>query len=224
MIHVVEGTREATVGRLRPLLRAVQEALVAGVAVSHAIHRQHSWQPAADPHLDRQLVRRHAMEQLRPWAASVGEQLTFDVGDSGSENFGLPMSGLIITTETDVARVWHSDDGELPPADTSALRTFYAQTPTTQLALHGLSVIRRTAGQGSAPGVLPTPRTTCQTTCCWSEVPRTRGQLAGTTTSSGRRSPTSRWPNPRTAESMPLRRMSSTFSTPACPFAARPHR
>ncbi len=133
----MDGTREATLGRLRPLLRAVHEALVAGVAVSHAVHRQHGWLPAADPHLDRQLVRRHAMEQLRPWSASIGEQLTFDLGDGTGENLGLPMSGLIITTDTDVVRVWHSEDGELPPADTAALRTFYAQSPTNQLALDG---------------------------------------------------------------------------------------
>ncbi|MEI4274095.1 hypothetical protein TEK04_20415 [Klenkia sp. LSe6-5] len=137
MDGAADGSREATLARLRPLLRAVHEALVAGVAVSRQIHRQHGWRPAADPHLDRQLVRRHAMEQLRPWAASVGEQLTFDVGDTGGENLGLPMSGLIITTDTDVVRVWHSEDGELPPGDTSALRAFYAQTPTTQLALDG---------------------------------------------------------------------------------------
>ncbi|SDF84444.1 hypothetical protein [Klenkia brasiliensis] len=137
MIATVEVSREATTARLRPLLRAVQEALVAGVVVSGQIHRQHGWQRAADPHLDRQLVRRHAMEQLLPWSASVGEQLTFDVGDGAGENLGLPMSGLIITTEADVVRVWYSEDGELPPADTAALRAFYAQAPTTQLALDG---------------------------------------------------------------------------------------
>ncbi|MEI4279467.1 hypothetical protein [Klenkia terrae] len=133
----MDGSREATTARLRPLLRAVREALEAGVAVSRRIHREHGWQTAADPHLDRQLVRRHAVEQLRPWSASIGEQLTFDVGDGGGENLGLPMSGLIITTDHDVVRVWYSEDGELPPADTAALRAFYAQTPTTQLALDG---------------------------------------------------------------------------------------
>lgn len=133
----MDGSREATLARLRPLLRAVHEALLAGVAVSQQIHREHGWQRAADPHLDRQLVRRHAMEQLLPWAASIGEQLTFDVGDNAGENLGLPMSGLIITTGSDVVRVWYSDDGELPPGDTAALRAFYLQAPTTQLALDG---------------------------------------------------------------------------------------
>ena len=40
----------------------------------------------------------------------------------------------------------------------------------------------------------------------------------------GARSRTEAWPRPSSAESMPLRRMSSTFSTPAWPLAARPHR
>lgn len=135
----VEVTPEAVLVRLRPLLRAVHEALSAGVAVSQEIHRQHGWLPSADPHLDRQLVRRHAMEQLRPWSASVGEQLAFDIGDSGTDSLGLPMSGLIVTTASDVLRVWHSEDGELPAADTQALRSFYAQAPTrqTQLVLEG---------------------------------------------------------------------------------------
>ncbi|MCW2583577.1 MAG: hypothetical protein JWQ53_2367 [Klenkia sp.] len=135
----MESSPEAVLTRLRPLLRAVHEALSAGVAVSHAIHRQHGWQPAADPHLDRQLVRRHAMEQLLPWSASIGEQLTFDVGDAGGENLGLPMSGLIVTTGADVVRVWHSEDGELPPGDTRALQAFYSQSPVqqTQLVLEG---------------------------------------------------------------------------------------
>ena len=135
----MESSPEAVLTRLRPLLRAVHEALSAGVAVSHAIHRQHGWQPAADPHLDRQLVRRHAMEQLRPWSASIGEQLTFDVGDQGGENLGLPMSGLIVSTDVDVLRVWHSADGELPPGDARALQSFYDQSPVqqTQLVLEG---------------------------------------------------------------------------------------
>lgn len=130
----------AVTARLRPLLLAVHEALASGVAVSAAIHAAHGWSPSADRHLDHQLVRREAMERLKPWGAGPDElsdpllarQLEFL--DTGT-NLGLPMSGLILRTPTDVLRVWRSDDGELPAAVTDGLRAFYRQVPSRQLQL-----------------------------------------------------------------------------------------
>jgi hypothetical protein len=128
---------EAVVRRLHPLLVEVRDALLRGLAVSRAIHATHDWQPTADRHLDHQLVRREAMERLRPYAEHVdhpfGTQL--ELLEPGNDNLGLPMSGLILRTPTEVLRVWHSEDGELPAADTSGLREFYAQAPTAQLRL-----------------------------------------------------------------------------------------
>ena len=131
----------AVVTRLRPLLLAVHEALSHGAAVSAAIHTAHGWNPTADRHLDHQLVRREAMERLKPWGADPDElsdpllarQLEF--ADSSTDNLGLPMSGLILRTPTDVLRVWRSDDGELPSAATDGLRAFYRQAPSRQLQL-----------------------------------------------------------------------------------------
>jgi hypothetical protein len=136
----VEHSPGAVVRRLRPLLLAVHEALSAGVRVSAAIHAQHGWHPTADRHLDHQLVRREAMELLRPWGAGPDElsdplqarQLDLD---TGTDNLGLPMSGLILRTPADVLRVWRSDDGELPAAATDGLRAFYRQDPSRQLQL-----------------------------------------------------------------------------------------
>ena len=131
----------AAVARLRPLLLAVHQALSHGVAVSAAIHAAHGWSPGADRHLDHQLVRREAMERLKPWGADRDElsdpllarQLEFL--DTSTDNLGLPMSGLILRTPTDVLRVWRSDDGELPAAATDGLRAFYRQAPSRQLQL-----------------------------------------------------------------------------------------
>src|SRR4028118_1875904 len=61
------------------------------------------------------------MERLRPWGAGPDElsdplqarQLDLD---TGTDNLGLPMSGLILRTPTDVLRVWRADDGERPAA------------------------------------------------------------------------------------------------------------
>ena len=137
MAHSSEHPADAVVRRLRPLLVEVRDALVRGLAVSRDIHATHGWQPAADRHLDHQLVRREAMERLRPYAEHddhpFGTQL--ELLDPGNDNLGLPMSGLILRTPTEVLRVWHSDDGELPAADTQGLRDFYAQSPTAQLHL-----------------------------------------------------------------------------------------
>jgi hypothetical protein len=133
----VDHPSETVVRRLRPLLVEVRDALVRGLAVSRAIHATYDWQPTADRHLDHQLVRREAMERLRPYAEHVddpfGTQL--ELLDPGNDNLGLPMSGLILRTPTEVLRVWHSDDGELPAADTQGLRDFYAQEPTAHLHL-----------------------------------------------------------------------------------------
>jgi hypothetical protein len=134
----VDASPSAAIARLRPLLLAVHEALRAGIAVSSAIHAEHGWNPAADRHLDHQLVRREAMERLRPWGADLDDPLLDpEPAGAGTDNLGLPMSGLILRTPTDVVRVWRSDDGELPAADTHGLRAFYRQAPSrqTQLAL-----------------------------------------------------------------------------------------
>ncbi|MGY1709955.1 hypothetical protein ACI8AC_10635 [Geodermatophilus sp. SYSU D00758] len=131
----------AVLVRLRPLLLAVHEALGAGVRVSAAVHAAHGWNPAADRHLDHQLVRRQAMERLRPWGAHHDElsdplqARQLEVGDPGTDNLGLPMSGLLLRTPTDVLRVWRADDGELPAASTEGLRAFYRQEPSRQLRL-----------------------------------------------------------------------------------------
>ena len=130
----------AVVARLRPLLLAVHEALASGVAVSAAVHAAHGWSPSADRHLDHQLVRREAMERLKPWGAGPDElsepllARQLELQDTGG-NLGLPMSGLILRTPADVLRVWRSDDGELPPAVTDGLRAFYRQAPGRQLQL-----------------------------------------------------------------------------------------
>jgi hypothetical protein len=143
-LSAVEHPSDAVVRRLRPLLVEVRDALVRGLDVSRVIHADHDWQPSADRHLDHQLVRREAMERLRPYAEHLddpfGTQL--ELLYPGNDNLGLPMSGLILRTPTEVLRVWHSEDGELPAADTQGLRDFYAQSPTAhlrlQLALDGV--------------------------------------------------------------------------------------
>src|SRR3954454_10414439 len=133
----VDHPSDVVVRRLRPLLVEVRDALVRGLAVSWAIHDTYDWQPTADRHLDHQLVRREAMERLRPYAEHVddpfGTQL--ELLDPGNDNLGLPMSGLILRTPPGVRRVWPADAGELPAADTQGLRDFYAQAPTAQLGL-----------------------------------------------------------------------------------------
>ncbi len=141
----MEHSPAAVTARLWPLLVAVHRALTAGVAVSAAIHAERDWNPTADRHLDHQLVRREAMERLRPWGAAPDDladelpgprtvrQLEFP--DASTANLGLPMSGLLLRTPTDVLRVWRSDDGSLPDAATDGLRAFYRQAPSRQLQL-----------------------------------------------------------------------------------------
>lgn len=136
----MEHSPDAVLPRLRPLLLAVHDALASGIAVSDAVHAAHGWSPSADRHLDHQLVRREAMERLKPWGAGPDElsdpllARQLELVDTGT-NLGLPMSGLILRTPTDVVRVWRSDDGELPAAVTDGLRAFYRQAPSRQLQL-----------------------------------------------------------------------------------------
>jgi hypothetical protein len=136
----VDSSPAAVIARLRPLLLAVHDALTSGVEVSAAIHAAHGWSPTADRHLDHQLVRREAMERLKPWGAGPDElsdpllARQLELLDTAA-NLGLPMSGLILRTPADVLRVWRSDDGELPAAATDGLRAFYRQDPSRQLQL-----------------------------------------------------------------------------------------
>jgi len=60
------------------------------------------------------------MERLKPWGASPDEltdPLTvrqLELINASTANLGLPMSGLLLRTPTDMLRVWRSDDGSLP--------------------------------------------------------------------------------------------------------------
>jgi hypothetical protein len=102
------------------------EALREGVAVSAGIHAAQGWNPGADRHTSHGLVRREAMERLKPFGARLED----------GDNLGLPMSGLILRSDSgDVLRVWYSEDGELPPMTTRPLRRFCQQHPTDQGAL-----------------------------------------------------------------------------------------
>ena len=123
LISVDVSSPQVVTARLAALLQLVMEALQAGVSVSSEIHARQGWNPDADRHTEHGLVRREAMERLKPFGASLED----------GDNLGLPMSGLILRSAAgDVLRVWHSEDGELPPAATGPLRRFFHQQPTRQ--------------------------------------------------------------------------------------------
>ena len=63
-------------------------------------------------------------------------------------------------------------------------------------------------------------RVTSQVNCCRGLLRNCRGRADRPESTRG----SDERPSPSRAESIPPRSMSSTFSTPACPFAARPHR
>lgn len=119
---MLDNSADGVRGRLDTLLPLVLDALQAGVNASHEIHSDRGWSPVADRHLDRHLVRREAMERLKPYGVELDD----------SDNLGLPMSGLILRTASDVVRIWHSADGELPAVETQARRDFCSQEPTRQ--------------------------------------------------------------------------------------------
>jgi hypothetical protein len=120
------GSPEPIIERLLPLLVAIADALRIGMAVSQEIHTEYRWSDQADKHLAYQLIRRAALEELRPQVDVLAED----------ENFGLPMSGLLLNADTkDVIRVWHSIDGALPRAETVGLRQFYGQSSYRQDSL-----------------------------------------------------------------------------------------
>ena len=109
----------ATLARTETICQAVHDALVKGLVVARRVHRELGYDPAADTHLYYHLVRREAMERLK----AIGPQL------EDHDNLGLPMSGLIIITSTDVIRVWHTQDGQIPVPSTDRARAFVRQQP-----------------------------------------------------------------------------------------------
>jgi len=114
------------VHRLAALFPVVAKALASGLVVSEEIHAAYGWNVAADKHLAYQLVRRVAVDWLKPHTQASGE----------AASLGLPMSGLVIRPKSgDVIRVWHSNDGSLPRVDTEAMRMFCSQRPIDQETL-----------------------------------------------------------------------------------------
>src|SRR6266540_6461981 len=131
---MVDHGRDATVARLEPVWRQTYLALTAGLRLADHLHNIAGWRPAADLHLHRQMTRREAMEHLK---GLDPEELDDD------DNFGLPMSGLLLRpSDSDVLRVWHSTDPSIPVRDSRPAREFCAQAPSRAdvLPLPGLNV------------------------------------------------------------------------------------
>lgn len=111
---------ESTLDRLEELCDLAHDALLAGLQVATEIHDERGYTPRADPHLFHNLVRREAMEQLKRLNPGLLEH----------DNLGLAMSGLILPTETDVVRIWHTAEAFIPAPSTDRARAFVRQRPS----------------------------------------------------------------------------------------------
>ncbi|WP_157621718.1 hypothetical protein [Serinicoccus hydrothermalis] len=107
----------ATIERVQELCDAAREALLAGLRAATATHGRLGYSPTADMHHFYHSVRREAMEQLKQLNPDLEEQ----------DNLGFAMSGLILTTSTDVVRVWHTVERLIPPPTSERARSFVTQ-------------------------------------------------------------------------------------------------
>lgn len=108
--------------QLEAVIDDIFAALRQGLLLARKVHADSGWEAAADTHLFLHLVRREAVERLRS---------TYDAAAEPSDNLGLPMSGIVLAMPSrHVLRVWHSSDGEIPPATSSHRRNFCHQTPS----------------------------------------------------------------------------------------------
>ena len=134
--------RAATVERVQELCDAAREALLAGLRAATATHGRLSYSPAADMHYFHHSVRREAMEQLKQLNPDLEEQ----------DNLGFAMSGLILTTSTDVVRVWHTAERLIPPPTSERARNFVTQGPAWSPGALFSSLAADEEADGALPG------------------------------------------------------------------------
>jgi hypothetical protein len=127
---------------LESVVEDIFHALQAGLVISQRIHGMAGWDRAADPHLALQLVRREAVERLRS---------AYNASAEPSDNLGLSMSGIVLAMPSHhVLRVWHSADGELPPATSHQRMDFYHQEPSAQGGLVPLPPFAADVDEGTS--------------------------------------------------------------------------
>lgn len=108
--------------QLEAVIEDIFAALRHGLVLAQQVHTDNHWESEADMHLFLHLVRRETVERLRS---------SYDATAEPGDNLGLPMSGIVLAMPSNhVLRVWHSSDGEIPPATSIHRRTFCHQMPS----------------------------------------------------------------------------------------------
>lgn len=121
-ILLIVPTPEDAAAGLQSVTEDVFHALRAGLALSQRVHQDARWEAGADIHLALHLVRREAVERLRS---------VYNATSEPTDNLDSVMSGIVLAMPSShVLRVWHTADGELPPASTQHRKAFYHQQPS----------------------------------------------------------------------------------------------
>ncbi|MEU7831441.1 hypothetical protein [Nonomuraea sp. NPDC049129] len=132
-----DDSEDAVLARTAHVWPDIREALMDGIKAAVDLHDFIGWDYRDDKHLYQHMIRRKAVEAFKVLKPE---------GETGSEPVDatdLPMSGLILTLEHDVVRIWHIATPEIPKPTTPTKCEFVSQPPSRQMSLFDVPDVGR---------------------------------------------------------------------------------
>ena len=132
-----DDSESAVLARTTHVWSDIYEALKDGIKTAVHLHDTVAWDYRDDKHLYQHMIRRKAVlafKSLKPELDAGGEQV--DEAD-------LPMSGLVLTLDKDVVRIWHIATAEIPKPTTPAKQDFVNQPSSHQTSLFDVPRVDR---------------------------------------------------------------------------------
>lgn len=132
-----DDSKEAVLARTAHVWPAILDALKDGIKTATDLHDFIGWDYRDDKHLYQHMIRRKAVlafKSLKPELDAEREQ---------ADEADLPMSGLVLTLDKDVVRIWHIATAEIPKPTTPTKQDFVNQPSSHQTSLFDVPRVDR---------------------------------------------------------------------------------
>jgi hypothetical protein len=123
-----DDSKDAVLYRTDGIWRSVHQALKNGISTAVELHDHVGWDYRDDTHLYQHMIRRTALPAIKSLKLELAPEFE-------GEDESLSMSGLILSLEEDVVRMWHISTVDIQTPSTRTRRTFTKQPPCRQQSI-----------------------------------------------------------------------------------------
>lgn len=123
-----DDSKEAVLRRTDGIWRPIYQALKDGISTANDLHDHVGWDYHDDTHLYKHMIRRTAVPAIKSLKLELAPEPERD-------EESLSMSGLILSLEEDVVRMWHISTVDVRAPTSRTRRAFTRQPPCLQQSL-----------------------------------------------------------------------------------------